>query len=202
MKDNVLDVQGTEVYTHSMLRAVDEYKALIDDEEMIYKPSVFNGCIKYIYLQVFKPDAPQLYNSNTKIDTGDTVLLNNLWDAFTLLCARYGHRPTVIRFSILTGITMETFNSWERMEWRNNDKKHSESIKRWKSEAENALVDGASESNSIGSIFLLKSNFGYRETSPLPIETESNMMQLDSPEQIMQRHSQSALEMPVKPNLD
>lgn len=201
MQDNVVQTESGEVYTHEMLEAIDEYIRQLDDPEMIYKPMVFNGCMKYVYMQVFKPDKPQLYNSRSKLDTGDIDLLNKLWDLYTLVCAKYGHRPTVLRFSILVGISMETFDSWMKKEWRNKDDKHSESVKRWTKEAENALFDGASESNSIGAIFLLKSNFGYRETAPSPVELETRPP-IDTPEQIAARHASAALQMPEKPDLD
>ena len=192
--------QLIEVYTNAITAAFDEYVASLADPDLIFKSSAFNGGMKYCYKTVFQPDKPQLYNKRTNIDTGDVELLNSIWDIYTALCYRYGHRPTVIRFSILTGISMETFNSWEKRSWRNDTLQHSESVKRWKTEAENALVDGASESNSIGSIFLLKSNFNYRESAPITPYENQTFERLDTPEQIRERHKNAKL--PEMPNLD
>lgn len=188
-----------EVYENVVMAAFDEYKNSLDDAELIYKTSGFNGAIKHVYMTVFKPDKPMLYNAGTKLDTGNIELLNQLWDTYTMLCHKYGHRPTVIRFSIMVGISMETFDSWAKGKWRNNTSLHSESIKRWRAEAENALVDGASESNSIGAIFLLKSNFGYRETSPAPAE-EAMLPVHETAAEISARYANAAL--PEKPDFD
>lgn len=203
MQDNTLQTaSGSEVYTHEMLALFDEYLHQLDNpDEDIKKTGIFTGAMRYIYDNLFKPTESKLYNAHTNLDLEDIGTLNDVWAVYARLCYKYNHRPTILRFTILTGISEETFNNWSRRETRGNTSQYFESYKRWRSECENALYDGASESNSIGSIFLLKSNFGYRETSPSPIELETRP-QIDSPEQIAARHASAALEMPEKPDLD
>lgn len=203
MQDNVIQTaSGSEVYTHEILTLFDEYvHGLENPDEDIKKTGIFTGALKHVYLNLFKPTESKLYNAHTNLNLDDVDTLNDIWSVYTRLCYRFNHRPTILRFSILTGISMETFDNWRRRETRSNTSKHFESCKRWLSECENSLYDGASESNSIGSIFLLKSNFGYREAAPIPAELEAKP-QIDTPEQIAARHASAALEMPEKPDLD
>lgn len=44
----------------------------------------------------------------------------------------------------------------------------NESVKSWESQCEMALRRGTAENNKIGSMFILKAKYGYRETAPVP----------------------------------
>ena len=171
MTNTVRAENGVEVYEDKIKYYADEYINTLDDPESINNnPSLFTGMIKYIYKHLFKPGKRDkvLYNANTVLDTGDIELLNNIWDIYTELCYKYNKRPTLLNFSLLVGISNDTFTTWEQGEYRGGGdgagSAHSRTVKKWRKECESSLVDGATERNSVGCIFALKANYGYTET--------------------------------------
>lgn len=171
MSNAVMTDNGLEVYEDKIKYYADEYINTLDDPDSINNnPSLFTGMIKYIYKKMFKPKKGDkvLYNSNTILDTGDIELLDNIWGIYTELCYRYNKRPTLLNFSLLVGISKDTFTTWEQGDFRSGGDEagsaHSRTVKKWKAECESSLVDGATERNSVGCIFALKANYGYTET--------------------------------------
>lgn len=187
--NTVVATSGAEVYEHEIMELVDDYLSTLDNPERIYENNkgLFNGMMKYIYLNYFRGN----------IDTGDIQYLDDIWNIYTSLCYKYNKRPTLLNFSILTGIDNSTFNDWKigtnrqyiyydsdnnriknYIEWKNKhpgevprkelSRIHSQTVKKWMQECEAALYDGATEQNSIGCIFALKANYGYTETAPVP----------------------------------
>lgn len=149
-------------------------------------------------MQLFRPDKPQIHNRNTVIDTGNVDLLNSLWDTYTQLAYRYNMKPTLQRFSVFTGISEETFASWAKQEYRASNG-NSESYKKWRSEALAALYDSVAQTGNVGGIFLLKADYGFRETAPVASEFDQ-IQTHDSAEAIAQRHASARL--PERPILD
>ena len=171
MSNTVRAENGTEIYETKIHEYADEYiNALNDPESINNNPSLFTGMIKYIYKYLFKPNRNDkvLYNSNSVLDTGDIELLDNIWNIYTELCYRYNKRPTLLNFSLLVGVSNDTFTTWEQGEYRGGGdgagSAHSRTVKKWRKECESSLVDGATERNSVGCIFALKANYGYTET--------------------------------------
>lgn len=113
--------------------------------------------LKYLHNKVIKNIVVKdgLYNNYSDIE-----LINVLWDIYTNICYKLNIKPTILRFSIFTGINKCTFNRW--IDFPND--KRSESVKKWKEECESTLYDDVINNNSIGSIFALKSNYGYKES--------------------------------------
>lgn len=151
---------GAEVYENKIKYYVDEYINTLDDPESINNnPSLFTGMIKYIYKHLFK---------NNPVNNDDISVLDNIFDIYTELCYRYNKRPTLLNFSLLVGISNDTFNAWKNGEYRAGEggasSAHSLTVKKWLKECESSLVDGATERNSVGCIFALKANYGYTET--------------------------------------
>ena len=68
----------------------------------------------------------------------------------------------------MIGIDNTTILSWKDGEYRSGGEgassERSRTVKKWYSECESSLVDGATERNSVGCIFALKANYGYTET--------------------------------------
>ena len=62
---------------------------------------------------------------------------------------------------MLTGLDPNTISAWTTGQARNATNAHMLSAKKWKAECEAALYD----LDSIKSIFLLKSNYGYVEAA-------------------------------------
>lgn len=171
MANTVRAENGVEVYEDKIKYYADEYINTLDDPDNINNnPSLFTGMIKYIYKHLFKPKRNDkvLYNSNSVLDTGDIELIDDIWGIYTELCYKYNKRPTLLNFSLLVGISNDTFTTWEQGEYRGGSdgasSAHSRTVKKWRKECESSLVDGATERNSVGCIFALKANYGYAET--------------------------------------
>ncbi len=157
-----------EIYNNKIIQYSDEYRDTLRDRDDIYNNgSLFTGMCKYIYRHVFK------YN---KIDTSNIKLLDNIWDIYTDMCYSFGKRPTLLNFSLLVGISNDTFTTWATGEYRSNGQgtqsEHSRTVRKWQRECESSLADGATEKNSIGCIFALKANYGWVET-PQRIEVSN-----------------------------
>lgn len=190
---------GIEVYTHEIYRVLDEYIGEQENgtEDLIKNITCFSGAIKRIYVEVFRSTEPKQYNLKTTVNTDDIVLLNNLWDLYCEICYRYHHKPTLHRFAVMLGLSDETFNLWRTGQTRGANREYIESLKKWRSECESAQVDGL-ESNSIGSIFFLKSNFNWREAAPSTeeyIETRQS-----TPQEIRQRYASA--QKPTLPDFE
>ena len=160
MGNTVRAENGAEIYETKIHEYADEYINTLDDPESINNnPSLFTGMIKYIYKRLFK---------NNPVNNDDISVLDNIFDIYTELCYRYNKRPTLLNFSLLVGISNDTFNAWKNGEYRAGEggasSAHSLTVKKWLKECESSLVDGATERNSVGCIFALKANYGYTET--------------------------------------
>lgn len=188
-----------ELYIDRLDEYADQYLTTLDDPEDIYKPPVFLGLLKYLYIHFFRPDKAMQHNANSILVNADAETIGRLWDKFTLLCYRYRSTPTILKFSMLTGLDRATFATWKDGKWRNASPEYSRTAQKMYQEAESALESKAVESNGIGAIFALKANFQWRETAPVNPETESIPMH-DSAEQIAARHATARL--PERPNLD
>ena len=191
MKNNTELVEnGAEIYIHEIKKLADDYIDSLDNPDLIYNPqtSFFNGMIKYINNNYFK------YNP---IDYADIEYMDSIWDIYTSLCYKYNKYPTIIEFCLLIGISRDTLWEWKKENtraykyytkdgelikdiagWKLNHQgeeyrqepstSHSDTVKKWLAECENALFRGAAEGNKVGCIFALKSNYGYTETAPVP----------------------------------
>ena len=160
MGNTVRAENGVEIYETKIHYFADEYiNTLSDPDGINNNPSLFTGMIKYIYKRLFK---------NNPVNNDDISVLDNIFDIYTELCYRYNKRPTLLNFSLLVGISNDTFNAWKNGEYRAGEggasSAHSLTVKKWLKECESSLVDGATERNSVGCIFALKANYGYTET--------------------------------------
>lgn len=160
MSNTVRAENGAEVYEDKIKYYADEYINTLDDPDSINNnPSLFTGMIKYIYKRLFK------YNP---VNNDNITVLDDIWGIYTELCYKYNKRPTLLNFSLLVGISNDTFNAWKNGEYRAGEggasSAHSLTVKKWLKECESSLVDGATERNSVGCIFALKANYGYTET--------------------------------------
>lgn len=160
MGNTVRAENGAEVYEDKIKYYADEYINTLDDPDSINNnPSLFTGMIKYIYKRLFK------YNP---VNNDDITVLDDIWGIYTELCYKYNKRPTLLNFSLMVGVSNDTFNAWKNGEYRAGSdgasSAHSLTVKKWLKECESSLVDGATERNSVGCIFALKANYGYTET--------------------------------------
>lgn len=189
---------GGEVYEDQIALIADQYINGLEDPEDIRNAMCFRGLLQTIYETLFRPATPQENNRGTCIDITDINLLNTLWRAFTRLCYRNRHIPTIKRFALMIGLSPQTLANWGNHTTRANSA-HFESYKSWLSECESALEDQTSEHSSIGCIFNLKANYGWREATP---STEEYLPtgQQSTPEQIRQKYENTP--KPQLPQLD
>lgn len=171
------------IYRNDIELYITEYIDNLSDQSLIYKTMAFNGLLHYLYMHVFKykPDTVRYNNKNSIIDYNNTYLINDIINIYIDICFKYNHIPTILGFSVLTGIDNQTITSWVNGEYKSNsnivniagfDKPltHSETAKRLKAICEQALLSNTIENNSIGSIFALKANYGYSDQPQLAIE--------------------------------
>lgn len=97
-------------------------------------------------------------------------MLNILWDIYTNICYKFLIKPTILRFSIYSGINKSTINEW--IKGNKSNTRYTESAKKWLSECESTLYDEAINSGNIGCIFALKANYGYRDNYVINVTEE------------------------------
>lgn len=171
---------------------------------ILKKTPTFRGMLKYIYNNVFKPQKGQKHNSN--IDYGDVDLLGNIWDTYTGLCYKYLQYPTMLDFSLFTGIRRETLSDWTTGHTRSGgnaeSSEHTRMAKKWRAECEGAAYSSALSGNP-GAMFILKANYGYKEDSPSPVQN-TNQIITRSPEEIAAQYGKvyntGNLELPEVPD--
>lgn len=211
IKNNTVNIQGIEVYESSIQYYADEYINSLDGDEdeiksLMRKAPPFKGMLKYIYNNVFKiTDKDIRYNNkNSRIDYSDIDLINQLWDIYTGLCYKYLQNPTLLNFSLFTGIAHETLTDWTTGNYRSGGdvatSPHCQSAKKWLKECESALVDSAMTGNP-GPMFLLKANYNYTE-QPQRIEIVGGQDPQQVAAEIAARHQIGQAERPELPALE
>lgn len=200
MDNNIYIDDNTSVYDNDVFYYADEYidNVLNGDVEKASKSAVFSGMLKYIYIHVFKPGKNDkvLYGSKSKLDTSNIELLDNIWcNCFSIICAKYNKRKTLLRFSEMIGLNIDTFWDWEKGNARTSSP-HRETVKRWKAECESEVYNGAIEENSVGCIFALKANYGYRDQVEI-VTNNTNSLPSATVQEIAERHKLA--ELPQKP---
>jgi hypothetical protein len=191
-------VTGTEPKIEVFENDIDLYLHMFQEEQNIedlrtVPQSVWNGCLKYIYRNVFKPHPEVLkqhnnYNmSNNNIPTNCNMynynIVSDIADYYIYLCQIYNKEISIIGFSNLTGIDNETINVWGN----DSNKLSSLAFGIYKKlctmreeSLSNKLADG--KQNPVGVIAMLNRHYGWAS----PYTSDSNK----------QRQSLSASELP------
>lgn len=196
MNNTIKSTDGIEVYEDKIKYYADEYISTLDDPESINNnPSLFTGMVKYINKHLFR---------NNPVNNDNINLLDDIFNIYTSLCYKYSKRPTLLNFSLLVGISNDTFNAWKNGEYRRGPdgagSAHGLTVKKWLAECESSLLDGATERNSIGCIFALKANYGYAET-PQRVEIVNGQAPEQIAADIAARHRIGADHVPEPPQL-
>lgn len=181
--------------------SIAEFEEVSDNLEKLYdaKSHKFQSMLQFIYGRVFKPlDNPFPYRGRdgkrTVLDLDDVDTIERIWDIYSSLCSKYDKNPTMLRFSIMTGIGAKTLSSWKSGQFRSE--RHREFVERAAVESESYLVDSVESGNSIGSMFLLKSNFDYRDNAPVEVITHAESTQHKSIDELVRKYGQSELPKP------
>lgn len=179
-----------DIYEHRIYSLFDEYKETLSDNDkdcdiMIRNVRYFKGALKHIYLQLFRPtvlyDSLSNTYSSSILDYNDTETLDRIWSIYVSLCYKYGIKPTVMQYGLMTGIQPWTIQQWANGsevgnifgQVTTNATQKTNVAKSWMTEQENALFDGASQ-GSVGDIFLLKSVYGYRDNTNITIDSNTS----------------------------
>ena len=102
--------------------------------------------------------------TNEFISRHPNIDLGILWDIYTVICCTCRIKPTLMRYSVMTGIDNTTITSWINGEYAGRvSSGHSQTAKKWKSECESSLYDEVIQTGNIGCMFALKANYGYRD---------------------------------------
>lgn len=192
----ILEYNGITLYADDITVICDDYINSLPEQSMIYKSTVFSGMLDSIYKRCIKNVIPEKYNL-------DFTLLDNIFNNIYIpLCYRYNKVPTIIQFCVLVNIDNGNISDLKNGVYRNGYKANTattQTVKKWYSVCESALLDKAISESSIGSIFALKANFGYRDNQTITLETQSQIPH-ETAEQIAAKHASAIL--PEKPILD
>lgn len=178
-KENYNDDNGIEsyrIYNNNIELLCDELITRQFDnkskEELKQNRSFFPCLISYIYNNYLG----ELLQNNLKYKIKkikpvypDIIQLDNLFSIYIDLVYKYkyNNKPSILDFSILTGISRNTFYEWINNTGNESTRgyitpEYSDTVQKWLTICEAALVDGTN-GDTIRDIFILKSKFGYRD---------------------------------------
>ena len=202
MKDGnvLLTYNGLEVYENDILYICDEYINRLPDPSMIYKSTVFAGMLRYIYTHCLK-DIIESDKQNRNSKTNNYNLLNDVfYNIYIYLCSIYNIVPNIIQFCDLVNIDNTNICDINKGIYRMDGSKvnpaTTQTVRKWYSTCESMLLSKATNESSIGSIFALKANYGYRDNvTQLEITNQPENRQTAA--EIMEKYRNA--ELPVIP---
>lgn len=193
--------QGLEVYDNQIESLFVQYCQDNGWQEQLDKHDIDDShayCIwEYIYINLFKPDRDTIRfnNKTSKIDYSDIYAINDILDTYIRLCFNYKIYPLIEDFSTLTGISRETFYSWERGEYRRGEPgaslKHSDLLKKIRDATQRMTVKDL-HGNPIGQQSLANNYDGAGlmfTQKEIRAQAEANMVTQLSREEIAARYA-------------
>lgn len=192
-------VQGTEntieIFENEIEYYLEEFRENQEIESYRTVPqSVWNGALRYIYRNVFKPN-PQILKSHNNVINPNAIiesnynaynyeLVNSILDYYIYICQINNKEISIMGFSNLTGIDNETINVWGN----DSGKLSSLSFGIYKKLCQmreeslsNKLADG--KQNPVGVIAMLNRHYGWnmpgvsRETASKPQASITDIQQ-------------------------
>lgn len=165
--------QKTEVYTDRIQEAISNYCIDHDiDIQEIYKfdQQRWNSVLLYIYRQVFKPcksdGVVRRYNEKSNIDYSDRELIDNVCDIYISMCYEYSKEVSIMGFSKLTGISVDTLYQW--LNEAGAERGSSDVAKKLQSEREESLSNklASGKGNPVGILGILNRHYGWNMGQP------------------------------------
>lgn len=155
-------IDNVEVYTNKYMELADDWLSKRNVDLTDFRKSQFMDLIYYIH------------DRTEKVSTNEIDKLNHMFDAYTRLCSRFEIVPSIYTFAILSGISKDTFADWSSGDRRAKSVEYAQSYKRWLKVCEGHLADKIENSSAapIGAIFSAKANYHWRETAPIPADTD------------------------------
>ena len=165
--------EKTDVYIDSIQESIANY--CIDHDLEIkdiytFDQQRWNSVLLYIYKQVFKPckkdGVTRRYNEKSNIDYSDKELLENVCNIYKSMCYEYSKEVSVLGFSKMTGITLDTL-----YQWLNNpeiERGSSEIVKNMQVEREESLSNklATGRGNPVGILGRLIRHYGWYMGQP------------------------------------
>lgn len=143
-----------------------DYISSLEFPEMIYSSTdCFSGLINMINRRLFLGQNTNDVFYRSIFTVHDTITLDNLFHVYCGLCAKYGHIATLIRFCSMVGMNFTKVSDFLASADCGEYKELRELLKTWYQSNEQGLYDRVAEKNSIGSMFIMKSKFNYRESA-------------------------------------
>lgn len=181
MTDNTIKVSnGIEVYLHDIYMYADDFieKELDGDTDKVKESSA--AMFLYIADRIPKPSHE------------DIELLDNIFDCYVRLCAKYRILPTLEMFSFLVKTHRSVFTDWKNGAHRASTTTYSDTVKRWFDTCKAFVVDRLSNQYGTNAnlIFVAKSAYGMKESAPVPVAEISS----DTPKSIDQLPTAAQLE--------
>lgn len=135
-------------------------------------------------------------NKTKGADKDNIKELNTFWDCFTIMCYTCGVNPSLERYCMMAKVDQTTLITWKTGEYRGGPSSpHSQSVKRWMKECESSLRDVVETSGNIGCMFVLKTNYGYRENVNISVDNTAQLQQAQlTTEQIAEQYGQQIIE--------
>lgn len=195
MKDNTVNVNGSDVYLNNIYYYADQYitnelELSKDDDNYIQTVADnFVGMILYIHDNIQKP-------SNDDIE-----LLDSIFNIYTRLCSKYRVLPTLECFSFLVGVERRTFTDWSNGKTRGST--HSDTVKKWFDTCKSFTLNRLHNQRGVDAnlIFVAKAAYGMAETAPVQKDQAQGIPQ-QSREEIAARHAgYIGAEEPEKPEI-
>lgn len=160
-------------YKDSMLQGIRQYcidHDLKDKDLYTIDQSRWNSVLLFLYSYTFKPTTDEKkkhrYNENSNIDYSDKELLNNICDIYINLCYEYSKEVSIMGFSKLTGINVETIYNWAKDPGA--ERGSFEVAKKLNAEREESLsvrlVSG--KGNPVGILGILNRHYGWNMGQP------------------------------------
>lgn len=165
--------EKVEVYNNSIEESISNY--CIDhslDISDLYKidQSRWNSVLLHVYRQVFKPTPDNnpnyRYNGKSNIDYSNKELLNNICDIYINLCYEYSKEVSIMGFSKLTGINVDTIYEW--LNTPTVERGSSDVAKKLNAEREESLSAklASGKGNPVGILGILNRHYGWNMGQP------------------------------------
>lgn len=193
----IVSETGQVIYIDEIERKFEEFAERIPDKSQLYKPATFSAMLQYAAQKYIIPQ----YRKIQEIRNGrhEYKLLDKLFSFYVTTCGIYNNTPSVLGFTVFTGIERELLTRIRNGVYPGNDANVNpvsvQMIRRWFDICENVSLTAAAN-GSIGGMFVLKCCYQYQEASQ-KIEVLTNVNPRQSAEQIREKYR--AAELPALP---
>lgn len=155
----------------------DEYISTLKNPELINKKTLcFTGLLQYVFNRLVVPIIP-------KQSENDYILLDSIFNKIYIpMCYQYGYMPNLYTFLYITKQDIQYIKTLINGYHDNGSRVNINIvriIKNWLNVCESNNLSNVMDHNSIGSMFVLKSVYGYTEAQTVRIEAGQTTPKID-----------------------